>query len=521
MFFLGDNIYWRGSAELYKARFDDVYEPLIRDCKVHVALGNHDLKGCRAVEEDERWESCLQDLRTSLEGDRKARYLRQGLEEDAAGGEGEGRHRGGERRRLAAEAIRTRRGNCLPGDATAYEERGGGTETCNAAAALAHTQFGFGSVEKGDPPSRHRQRYYSILWPLPKLNPGASPGSCGGPAPAAARRRHGAGLEHPRRRRGHARREGREDELQLLWFRNAMSQWLPAPGESHRIWKIVAVHHPPYTPRSCACRIFGKCIGGHGDEPGLRDQLARTLEDLEPPDLMFTAHNHIYARSRPLDASGHTVTTGKGGVRYFVTGGGGGPLYALKGEDARFAAALNVYHFVYLRLTPAAAFYWAIDAGRKGPGLRLLREGLERRPSPEPELQLRRRAASAVHRRGRPTHRGGSEHDSVKIAPPARPRGRAGGWPLSSGEQLSPGVLGPSRADRGLDLLLLLGTLGLAVVPEATDGVGRSDRPRELDSPGPWVDQAVGHHDDRGSRKSRATRRSARRRRRRRGRSRR
>src|SRR5512138_1984801 len=36
VFFLGDNIYWRGSAELYKARFDDVYEPLIRGCKAHV-----------------------------------------------------------------------------------------------------------------------------------------------------------------------------------------------------------------------------------------------------------------------------------------------------------------------------------------------------------------------------------------------------------------------------------------------------------------------------------------------------
>ena len=38
---------WRGSAALYKARFDDVYDPLIRDCKAHVALGNHDVKGCQ------------------------------------------------------------------------------------------------------------------------------------------------------------------------------------------------------------------------------------------------------------------------------------------------------------------------------------------------------------------------------------------------------------------------------------------------------------------------------------------
>ena len=81
--------------------------------------------------------------------------------------------------------------------------------------------------------------------------------------------------------------------------------------------------------------------------------------------MMLAAHNHIYARSHPLDASAQPVTAGEGGVRYFVTGGGGGPLYALKGEDPRFPRALNAYHFVYLRLTATAAFYWAIDAGGK------------------------------------------------------------------------------------------------------------------------------------------------------------
>ena len=84
VFFLGDNIYWRGSSELYKARFDDVYDPLIRGCKAHVALGNHDVKGCRAVVEYKSWQSCLSDLRSATEADRKARYLRQGLKEDDA-----------------------------------------------------------------------------------------------------------------------------------------------------------------------------------------------------------------------------------------------------------------------------------------------------------------------------------------------------------------------------------------------------------------------------------------------------
>ena len=155
----------------------------------------------------------------------------------------------------------------------------------------------------------------------------------------------------------------REDRLQLLWMRNAMAQWLPAPGENHRIWKILAMHHPPYTPRACACRAFGKCLGGHGDEKTLAKQLGKALEDLEPPDLVMTAHNHLYARSLPLDGAGQPVTEARAGRALLRDRGGGAPLYAVKGRDPRFAKALTIYHFVYLRLTASAAFYWAIDAG--------------------------------------------------------------------------------------------------------------------------------------------------------------
>jgi hypothetical protein len=366
VFFLGDNIYWKGTASLYKARFDDVYEPLIRECKAHVALGNHDVKGCRAVEEHERWESCLQDLRGSMQLDRKARYMRQGMEEEAAAAKAKADVASETAGDLAAEAIAGLKANCLPGDATAYENPVG-RETCNASSALAHAQFGFGSVEKGDPPARERQRYYSILWPLPKLTKAGAPTT---PPEATTRplvdvivldsNTLGVGggmLEN-------AGGKPRTDQLQLLWLRNAMSQWLPAPGEKHRIWKILAMHHPPYTPRSCACRVFGKCFGGHGDEVPLQKQVAESLEDLEPPDLVMTAHNHIYARSHPLDAAGLPVADPKKrGIRYFVTGGGGAPLYAVQRPDSRFANAMTMHHFVYLRLTASSAYYWTLDSG--------------------------------------------------------------------------------------------------------------------------------------------------------------
>ena len=127
-------------------------------------------------------------------------------------------------------------------------------------------------------------------------------------------------------------------------------------------WKILGMHHPPHTPRACACKLFGKCVGGHGDELALDQQLNDAFEGLEPPDIVMSAHNHIYARSHPLDGDGKLREGGPGrGVRYFVTGGGGAPLYGIHGGDDRWASALTMYHFVYMRLTATSAFFWTID----------------------------------------------------------------------------------------------------------------------------------------------------------------
>jgi hypothetical protein len=364
VFFLGDNIYWLGSASMYKQNFDDVYDPLIRECRAHVALGNHDVKGCRAVRELKSWESCLAELRTALVADRKARYLRQGLADEEATQKAEAETAAETAGEAAAEAVAALRANCLPGDATAYEDASE-RKTCNATAALEHAQFGFGSIEKGDPPASLRQRYYSILWPLPRV----SASGTATPETATTRplvdvmvldsntlRVSGGMLQ------GADDRQRREDRLQMIWLRNSLRQWLPAPGEKHQVWKLLAMHHPPHTPQACACRLFGKCVGGHGDELGLRQQLDESIEGLDPPDIVFAAHNHIYARSHPLDGSGEPVTTGRGGVRYFVSGGGGAPLYDIHSQDSRFAKALTTYHFVYLRLNASSAFFWTIDA---------------------------------------------------------------------------------------------------------------------------------------------------------------
>jgi hypothetical protein len=368
VFFLGDNIYWLGSADLYKARFDDMYDPLIRECRAHVALGNHDVKGCRAVQEYEQWESCFSELRSSLAADMKARFQRQGMSEQEATTRAEADATAETSGELAAEAGRALKANCIPGDASAYEMVSAGS--CNAEAALSHAQFGFGSVEKGDPPASQRQRYYSIPWPLPQTTP-AGKSDDAAPARGTTPLVHMIVLDsntlHVEGSVLGQTTPPREDRLQMLWLRSQMRRWPLVEGKGGAgAWKILGMHHPPRTPRSCACKVFGKCVGGHGDELALDKQLNDAFEGLEPPDIVMSAHNHIYARSHPLDAGGKVVKEGQGGaVRYFVTGGGGAPLYGIRGGDDRWASATTMYHFVYMRLTETSAFFWTIDDNGK------------------------------------------------------------------------------------------------------------------------------------------------------------
>ena len=226
VFFLGDNIYWQGSTDLYKARFDDMYDPLIRECRAHVALGNHDVKGCRAVQEYEQWESCFTELRTSLVADLKARYQRQGMSEEEATARAETEAAAETSGELAVEAVSARKRNCIPGDASAYEMIT--TGSCNAEAALSHAQFGFGSVEKGDPPASQRQRYYSIPWPLPQTTPSGQPDD---PAPV----KETTPLVHVIVLDSNTllvdgsvlgqTSPPREDRLQMLWLRSQMRRW--------------------------------------------------------------------------------------------------------------------------------------------------------------------------------------------------------------------------------------------------------------------------------------------------------
>ena len=332
--FLGDNIYWHGSPTLFGPRFDTVYPRLLdaEGRRVHAALGNHDVEGCQIVEPSAfpAGETCSQAL---------VRLLREDVKQEA----------GAPAPALspelvtpdvltAAAGIPAR--ECLSASDAVYQQSPTETRKCFAGPALRHPAFGFGM--RGDT----RLRYYTVDRTAPPGREGArTPGvrvliadsntlDVRG-RPTAARRISGAPTG-----------EAPSDRLQALWIEN---QLRTAPAGA---WTLLAMHHPVFTPHGCVIKVFGRCVGGHGDQEGLRHQLWPESGRTPWPDLVLVAHNHLYARSLPLDAT-----------RHFVSGGGGAPLYR-PSMDARFATQGAFHHFVYLRLRADEAFFWTIDQHR-------------------------------------------------------------------------------------------------------------------------------------------------------------
>jgi hypothetical protein len=353
IFFLGDNVYWKGSPDLFGPRFDTMYAPLfdVEHQRVHSALGNHDVKGCRLSEQAAFGprETCAEAF---------VRLVVEDVERDA----------GPNSPLLAGDVMerarRVGRGDCPPAFDQAYEQDTDSGTTCFATQALRHAPFGYG-MRGGNP-----LRYYSIDHPAQastadtrlrvlvtdsntlRRGPGPSPGTGDEKVlePAEAEPYTPA----------------RWDQLQALWVENQL-RTTPAGA-----WRIAVMHHPPWSPRGCAFKLLGKCAGGHPSDEATRRALtdAYVRRDAAQgvdvhaehrPDLVIGSHNHFYSRSRPLDATGYPTTVPGQGVRYYVTGGGGAPLYRLLPLHSRYAAAGSYHHFLYMRLRGDQAFHWTID----------------------------------------------------------------------------------------------------------------------------------------------------------------
>jgi MYXO-CTERM domain-containing protein len=86
---------------------------------------------------------------------------------------------------------------------------------------------------------------------------------------------------------------------QTAWLEKELAAAAADPSIAHR---FVVMHHPPYSTSI------------HGGQPELREMWTPLFERFGV-DAVFSGHDHVYERSE------------KNGIRYFVSGGGGAPLY--------------------------------------------------------------------------------------------------------------------------------------------------------------------------------------------------
>ncbi len=84
---------------------------------------------------------------------------------------------------------------------------------------------------------------------------------------------------------------GDEASAQLEWLDDALAS-------STNRWKVVALHHPPYSS------------GEHGSTPGF-DEVLQPVLVRHHVDLVLAGHDHHYERTEPID-----------GITYVVSGGG-------------------------------------------------------------------------------------------------------------------------------------------------------------------------------------------------------
>ena len=86
---------------------------------------------------------------------------------------------------------------------------------------------------------------------------------------------------------------------QTAWLEKELARAAADPAVAHR---FIVMHHPPYSTSI------------HGGQPELREMWTPIFERYGV-DAVFSGHDHVYERSE------------KNGIRFFVSGGGGAPLY--------------------------------------------------------------------------------------------------------------------------------------------------------------------------------------------------
>ena len=119
-------------------------------------------------------------------------------------------------------------------------------------------------------------------------------------------------------------------DTQMAWLDDDLAS-------TDRAWKIVYLHHPPYSS------------GEHGSDTSLRTKLAPIVQN-RGVQLVLAGHDHDYERMTPQN-----------GVAYVVTGGGGKGTRPV-GKSAFTAYSADVIHFVYGEIEGAQLTLHAVDA---------------------------------------------------------------------------------------------------------------------------------------------------------------
>jgi hypothetical protein len=115
---------------------------------------------------------------------------------------------------------------------------------------------------------------------------------------------------------------------QLAWLEQTLA-------ESDATWKLVGLHHPPYSS------------GLHGSNEAAREAFVPLFERYGV-QVVFSGHEHDYQRTDPID-----------GVTYIVTGGGS--LSRRTGVESFTAVAYATHHYVDLNVYDDHLLLRAID----------------------------------------------------------------------------------------------------------------------------------------------------------------
>jgi len=130
---------------------------------------------------------------------------------------------------------------------------------------------------------------------------------------------------------------------------SAQHNWLVNDLQANtQPWKFAFFHHPAYSS------------GIHGSTPEVQTHLVPIFETYGV-DVVFYGHDHHYERSCPI-LNGACTTPQDGGVVYYVTGGGGAPLYPALGAWFTAYHSYTRYHFVKVDLDDCLLRLQAVDA---------------------------------------------------------------------------------------------------------------------------------------------------------------